>query len=73
MRLSDGGVPNGIGITEVIETRQGEMRVRAVDWCECQHPDHFDSGKDEHTYGEHVRATVIRRDGARCRHCDEVH
>lgn len=44
------------------------------DWCECQHPDHFDSGKDEHTYGAHVRANVTMHTGARfCAKCAAYH
>lgn len=51
--------------------------VRALgadDWCECQHPDHFDSGKDEHTYGAHIKANVTMANGARfCAKCAAYH
>lgn len=47
---------------------------RPVDWCECDHPSHFDSGRDEHTYGAHVEAVARLKNGKHvCQHCAEKH
>jgi hypothetical protein len=47
---------------------------RVIDWCQCDHPDHLNSGLDEHTYGAHIEATERNKRGQLvCRHCMEKH